>query len=65
MKYTVVIKASEDGYSISCPALPGCWSQGETEEEAVANIIEAIHDYQAAVMAAYKNENVREVEVSL
>ncbi len=65
MKYAVVVKASEDGYSISCPALPGCWSQGETEEEAVANIIEAIHDYQAAVMAAYKNENVREVEVSL
>lgn len=54
MKYTVVIKASEDGYSISCPALPGCWSQGETEEEAVANIIEAIQDYQAAVMSTYE-----------
>ena len=43
MKYTVVI--SDEGYSISCPALPGCWSQGKTEEEAVANIGEAIQDY--------------------
>ncbi|MDE0478137.1 MAG: type II toxin-antitoxin system HicB family antitoxin [Gammaproteobacteria bacterium] len=53
MKHTAVIKASEDGYSIACPALPGCWSQGETEEEAIANIIDAIQDYQAAAMAAF------------
>ena len=45
MKYTVVIHASDEGYGIACPALPGCWSQGKTEEEAVANIIEAIGDY--------------------
>ena len=45
MKYTVVIKASDEGYSIACPALPGCWSQGKTEEEAITNISEAIQDY--------------------
>ena len=49
----VAIKESEEGYSISCPALPGCWSQGKTEEEAVTNIIEAIQDYLAAVSEKY------------
>ncbi|MCY4154302.1 MAG: type II toxin-antitoxin system HicB family antitoxin [Gammaproteobacteria bacterium] len=49
MKYTVVIKASDEGYSIACPALPGCWSQGATEAEAIANISEAIRDYLAAL----------------
>jgi predicted RNase H-like HicB family nuclease len=52
MNYEVVIQKSEEGYSISCPALPGCWSQGETEEEALAHIRDAIQDYLAAA-----NEN--------
>ncbi|MDE0157981.1 MAG: type II toxin-antitoxin system HicB family antitoxin [Gammaproteobacteria bacterium] len=51
MKYMVVIKESDEGYSICCPALPGCWSQGKTEEEAVTNISEAIQDYLAAANA--------------
>lgn len=45
MRYTVVIKESDEGYSISCPALPGCWSQGKMEEEAVTNIGEAIPEF--------------------
>ena len=35
MKYKIVMKKSEEGYSVSCPGLPGCWSQGESEEEAI------------------------------
>ena len=65
MKYKVVIKTSEEGYSVACPALPGCWSQGKTEEEALTNIGEAIQDYLAAVSDAYKNEHYREIEVAL
>ena len=65
MKYTVVIKASDEGYSIACPALPGCWSQGKTEEEAITNISEAIQDYLAAVSDTYKKEHFREIEVAL
>lgn len=65
MKYKVVIKTSEEGYSVACPALPGCWSQGKTEEEALTNIGEAIQDYLAAVSDAYKNERYREIEVAL
>ncbi len=45
MLYKVVLQKSEEGYSLSCPALPGCWSQGETEDEALGNIKDAIEDY--------------------
>jgi predicted RNase H-like HicB family nuclease len=48
MKYRVVLHPSEEGFAVSCPGLPGCWSQGATEEEALANIQDAIGDYFAA-----------------
>jgi predicted RNase H-like HicB family nuclease len=46
--YRVVLHHSEDGYSVSCPGLPGCFSQGETAEEARANIRLAIGEYLEA-----------------
>jgi len=46
--YRVVLHRSKEGYSVSCPGLPGCWSQGATEEEAIANIRAAIQDYVEA-----------------
>lgn len=49
MKYRVVLHPSEEGFAVSCPGLPGCWSQGATEEEALANIHDAIEDYLAVV----------------
>ena len=64
MKYRVVLRQSDEGYSVSCPGLPGCWSQGETEAEAIANIRDAIQEYQAAVAATLVGENVREVDVA-
>ena len=46
----VVIYAGEDGYWVAeCPSLPGCISQGETREQAIANISEAIRGYIAAL----------------
>ena len=42
MTYSVVLTYSEEGYSVVCPALRGCVSQGDSEEEALANIKEAI-----------------------
>jgi predicted RNase H-like HicB family nuclease len=45
MFYKVVLQKSEEGYSVSCPVLPGCWSQGETELEALQNIKDAIKEY--------------------
>lgn len=42
-KFTVILEPEEDGgYSVHCPALPGCSSQGDTLEEALSNIKEAI-----------------------
>jgi len=49
MKYKVVLKKSDEGFSVSCPGLPGCWSQGKTEEEAVDNIRDAIQEYLVAI----------------
>ena len=48
MIYKVRLQKSEEGYSVSCPGLPGCWSQGETEEEALENIRDAIQEYITA-----------------
>jgi len=45
MRYRVNIKKTDEGYAVWCPALPGCWSQGETEEEALENIKDAIQAY--------------------
>ena len=64
MKYKIVMNKSEEGYSVSCPGLPGCWSQGETEEEAIKNILSAIQDYLAAIDDSIKGADVREVEVT-
>ncbi len=63
MKYKIVLRRSEEGYSVSCPGLPGCWSQGATEDEAVANIREAIREYLAARDEVVKDADVREIDV--
>lgn len=47
MNYKVALHRTEEGYSVSCPALPGCWSQGETKIEALENVREAIREYLA------------------
>ncbi|HST51906.1 MAG TPA: type II toxin-antitoxin system HicB family antitoxin [Pyrinomonadaceae bacterium] len=65
MNYKVRIQESEEGFSVSCPGLPGCWSQGETEEEALENIKDAIQEYLAAVDEMTKDSDVREVEVTV
>ena len=48
MNYEVSIIKSEEGYSIACPELPGCWSQGETKKEAMKIIEDAISEYLIA-----------------
>ena len=65
MNYKVRIQESEEGYSISCPGLPGCWSQGKTEEEALENIRDAIQEYLAAVDELVKDADILEVEVTI
>jgi predicted RNase H-like HicB family nuclease len=64
MNYKVKVQESKEGFSVWCPGLPGCWSQGETEKEALENIQDAIKEYLAAVDELVKGENVREIEVT-
>ena len=49
MTYPVVLIPSEEGFAVSCPGLPGCWSQGANEPEALENIQDAIREYLEAV----------------
>jgi len=65
MKYKVVLRRSEEGYSVSVPGLPGCWSQGDTEQEAIENIRDAIHEYLAAINDLFPDGEVREIEVAV
>lgn len=65
MKYKIALQSSEEGYSVSVPGLPGCWSQGASEEEAIANIQDAIREYLAAVTELTEGAVVREIEVPL
>jgi predicted RNase H-like HicB family nuclease len=65
MNYKVVVHESEEGFSVSCPGLPGCWSQGETEAEALENIQSAIREYLAAVDDLVRGQDVREVNVAV
>ena len=45
MQYKVILESSDEGFSVSCPGLPGCHSQGATEQEALDNIADAIREY--------------------
>ncbi len=64
MHYKVALQKSSEGYSVSCPALPGCWSQGETEDEALDNIRIAIEEYLDVLNLRFENAITREVEVA-
>jgi predicted RNase H-like HicB family nuclease len=65
MRYTVVLQQTEEGFSVGCPGLPGCWSQGATEQEALENIQAAIQEYLAAVRDSLQGGEMREVEVTV
>ncbi len=65
MKYRVLLEQSEEGFAVSVPALPGCHSQGATEQEAMQNISDAIREYLEAVDVELQGANTREVEVQV
>jgi predicted RNase H-like HicB family nuclease len=63
MKYKVNMKETDEGYSIWVPGLPGCWSQGKTEQEALENIKDAIQAYLETVEEISEGKESRYVEV--
>ena len=64
MRYRIALQHSDEGVSASVPGLPGCWSQGRDEQEALENFREAIREYLAVVEQQLEGAEVREVEVS-
>ena len=65
MKYKVVLQRSEEGVAASVPGLPGCWSQGSDEREALENIKVALQEYLSVVAELTKGSDVREIEVAV
>jgi predicted RNase H-like HicB family nuclease len=65
MRYNVLLHRTDEGISVSVPGLPGCWSEGDTEEEALENIRDAIREYVAALEDQTRSQDVREVEVAI
>jgi predicted RNase H-like HicB family nuclease len=63
MKYKVILEESDEGFAVSVPGLPGCHSQGTTEQEALENIADAIREYLEVVAELNRNKVTREVEV--
>ena len=63
MQYHVVLEASEEGYAASVPGLPGCHSQGATEEEALSNVRDAIREYQDVAAELARQSNGRQIVI--
>jgi predicted RNase H-like HicB family nuclease len=64
MKYKIALTHSDEGVSVSVPGLPGCWSQGTTEAEAIENAADAIREYLAVRDELLEHADVREIEVA-
>jgi predicted RNase H-like HicB family nuclease len=64
VRYRVKLEQSEEGYAVWCPGLPGCWSQGTTEEEALESIKDAIRIYLATAEELTQDKMARVVEVA-
>ena len=62
MRYKVKLQESEEGYAIWCLIVPGCWSQGATEEEALENIKDAIEAYLETKEQIEQNTQLYNVE---
>lgn len=70
MKFVITLEEDEDGFIIaSCPALPGCHSQGRDRNEAVTNITEAIQAYIESMVKHGESvpgySELREIEVAV
>ncbi|MEX0612656.1 MAG: type II toxin-antitoxin system HicB family antitoxin [Pirellulales bacterium] len=63
MKFRIALYQSDEGFAVNVPSLPGCWSQGATREEAVANIAVAIREYLETEIEPAEGAEVEEVEV--
>lgn len=63
MRYKIVLEPSDEGFAASVPGLPGCHSQGASEQEALDNISDAIREYLEVVDELTETHIIREIEV--
>jgi predicted RNase H-like HicB family nuclease len=63
MQYKVNLHKSSEGYAVWVPGLPGCWSEGKSEEEALDNIKDAIKSYLETADELINDKETRLVEV--
>jgi len=63
VRYKISLEPSEEGFAASVLGLPGCHSQGLSEEEALANIQDAIREYIEVQKELWSERDVREIEV--
>jgi predicted RNase H-like HicB family nuclease len=63
MRFRIALYPSDEGFAVNVPSLPGCWSQGATREEAIANISVAIREYLQSDIEPADGAEVEEVEV--
>ncbi len=59
MRYKIAVHQTDEGYSVSAPGSPGCWSQGKTEAEALANIETAMREYLSVVEGLVEDAEIR------
>ncbi len=65
MRYKIALHQSDEGFAVSVPGMPGCWSQGTTESEALKNIKDAILEYLQVVEEQLRGECFREIEIAV
>ena len=67
MRYSVVLIKNEEGYAVGCPALPGCWTQGATRDEALENIriaIQEVLEVKSLLQAEQFREEGADIELA-
>ena len=64
VRYKIALHQSDEGFSVSAPGLPGCWSQGKTKAEALANFEAAIREYVGVVEDLLEDAEIREIELT-
>ena len=65
IRYKIALHRSDEGVAVSVPGLPGCWSQGKDEDEAIENIRDAIQAYLSVADEQLEGAEVREIDVAI
>ena len=61
MKFKVLLYETDEGFSVDCPTLHGCWSEGETRDEALENIQIGIREFLEATWEKINQDLARDL----